>query len=92
VFYQQHQAEGFEVVAAINEVTGSEGAAAWADLFSLTHTVLADSDWAVWDQYNPTGNRPFYLVFDRDLIIRASGVGPGGHADAEETVLGLLAP
>jgi hypothetical protein len=74
------------------DVTGVDGAAEWRDTFDITFPVLADSDWEVWDLYNLSGGRPYYVVLGRDMVVvPGGGQGPPGEESAKEAILELLA-
>ena len=45
----------------------------------------------MWDQYNLTGERPYFVVFDREMIVRYVGDDRAGHDQSADAILDLLA-
>lgn len=75
--------------ASYSSVDISE-AAEWADYFSLTFPVFADTT-GVYNDYKLTDNgRPLYVLIDRDMIIQYRGTGSSGHTGAVATLTDLL--
>jgi hypothetical protein len=76
-------------IAAIHD-TDVDGINEWIAEFGSTHTVLADTDRVVYDQYTISMYRPQYIVFDRDLTILFKDDGPGAGFAGESIVTSEL--
>tara|TARA_B100000530_G_scaffold316086_1_gene246123 strand:- start:341 stop:580 length:240 start_codon:yes stop_codon:yes gene_type:complete len=72
-------------IAAIHD-TGVDGINEWITEFGATHTVLADPDRVVYDQYTISRFRPQYIVFDRDMTVIHKDDGPDAGRSAETVV------
>jgi hypothetical protein len=63
----------------------------WAETFGATHTLLGDTDFAVFNQYKEGDIKPQYVVFDREMNIVYRGHSEKGHGQSKAAVLALLA-
>jgi len=78
--YQTYRSRGFVILTLL--IYGNEGGPAtvedceeWADMFGLTHPILADTMQEVWHLYNDTGFTPLSLIIDRNMVIRYKDTG-----------------
>ncbi|GEM_PF-2700048 len=64
----------------------------WAEYLELTYPVLADTDGAFWDTWNPEGILPIAYVIDPEgvIVYAKAGGGPNELTELEETIDGLL--
>jgi peroxiredoxin len=87
--YDEHAADGLEVVAISVQETTAEDVRAYADRYDLNYKVGFDATSAIFHTYRAFG-LPTQLFLDRDGVIREIILGPVTRENAEEIVRGLL--